>query len=223
MVFRTNIVLILSLIEMLGLANGRYLLVEIDQDNTQGFVANDLETVLIECISDEYKECPAGGLVKHVMLKQQLGKNDCTNGLTFGYRNEIMWIQGGCSGRFLVQIENSPPKTQDEGERCDKIYRGCKDGLACVISGLGREGMCMKIMSKMALGEVLKAKEGEYCRIQPEQKYLKECEEGLSCRSAGYPHRRPPIPIALPPPSGTCIKTGIEMTTDDDVWYGRDD
>ena len=50
--------------------------------------------------------CPAGGLVKHVMLKQQLGKNDCTNGLTFGYRNEIMWIQGGCSGRFLVQIES---------------------------------------------------------------------------------------------------------------------
>ena len=36
MIFRTNLALILSLIAILGVANGRYLLIEIDQDNTQG-------------------------------------------------------------------------------------------------------------------------------------------------------------------------------------------
>ena len=36
MIFRTNLALILSLIDILGVANGRYLLVEIDQDNTLG-------------------------------------------------------------------------------------------------------------------------------------------------------------------------------------------
>ena len=36
MIFGTNLALILSLIDILGVANGSYLLVEIDQDNTLG-------------------------------------------------------------------------------------------------------------------------------------------------------------------------------------------
>jgi len=184
MVFRTNIVLILSLIEMLGLATGRYLLVEIDQDNTQSFMAIDLETVLIECISDEYKECPAGGLVKQVLLKQKFGRNDCTNGLTFGSRNEIVWIQGGCSGRFLVQIENSKPKTQKEGEFCGKIYGGCLDGLACVIEGGGKWGKCRKIMSKMALGEVSN-EGGPFGLAGPKYLSIKGVKDCLGSKSMG--------------------------------------
>ncbi len=62
------------------------------------------QVVTIKCKSNGYKyhECYVDGRIEGAHLKDQLSSSDCNQGDTWGYFDNVVWVDNGCEGKFRV-------------------------------------------------------------------------------------------------------------------------
>ena len=53
----------------------------------------------------EYKECPAGGMIRNIRVARNLGDHRCLFGSSFGNVQDRIWIDSGCSALFIVTYD----------------------------------------------------------------------------------------------------------------------
>ena len=70
-------------------------------------------TVRCESSSGNYVECRTN-LLSRVTLSQQLSDASCVQGQTWGFRDNVIWVDRGCRADFLVTEANSVAPTTNE-------------------------------------------------------------------------------------------------------------
>jgi hypothetical protein len=50
----------------------------------------------------QYRACPTGLRIQNVVLLRQLSTASCQQGYTWGYNNNVVWVDRGCRGIFRV-------------------------------------------------------------------------------------------------------------------------
>ena len=74
--------------------------------NFTGLMLSDaIAEVRCENKSLGYKECPAGGTIRDVVVDRKLGDHKCQQGKTFGWVLDKIWINNGCSAIFIVRFD----------------------------------------------------------------------------------------------------------------------
>jgi len=58
--------------------------------------------LLCESVQNRRQYCPVN-TVYGVELNRQLSRTECTEGYTWGYDRNAIWVDGGCRGEFIVQ------------------------------------------------------------------------------------------------------------------------
>lgn len=64
--------------------------------------AGHVKTIKCESEGKDYNECRLPGYVEGAHLDEQLSHADCDKGRTWGYRDNYVWVDRGCRGKFRV-------------------------------------------------------------------------------------------------------------------------
>jgi hypothetical protein len=65
-------------------------------------------TVRCRSMDGSFRHCPVNGWVRSAQLTQQLGNAACTQGRTWGWDNNGVWVDRQCKGDFRVWIGGRP-------------------------------------------------------------------------------------------------------------------
>lgn len=66
------------------------------------------QTVRCRSMDGSFRHCPVSGWVRSAQLTQQLGNATCTQGRTWGWDNNGVWVDRQCKGDFRVWIGGRP-------------------------------------------------------------------------------------------------------------------
>lgn len=95
--------------------------------------ANSSGTLTCESRDNRYRECATGSRAR-ARLVQNLSSSACIEGRTWGSRGDIVWVDGGCRGRFAVAgwgagwADGSSNGGTLRCESGDNRYRECNAG-----------------------------------------------------------------------------------------------
>lgn len=64
------------------------------------------DTLRCESMNGKYRECRTSGGGR-VVLTQQLSDTSCVEGKTWGSKNGMVWVRGGCRGEFALTNESA--------------------------------------------------------------------------------------------------------------------
>ena len=86
-------------------------------DNRSDRPVYSQETVRLTCKSKDYKrgECAVSGDIIAVSLVENKSKTNCTKDRTYGFRNDVLWVDRGCEGVFDITFRERRNSGPDRG------------------------------------------------------------------------------------------------------------
>ena len=73
---------------------------EFEQDSGSGWGGGNGREIRCESLNNRYKECAVGSA--NAYLVRQLSDTRCSEGSTWGQRGNVLWVNRGCRGVFMV-------------------------------------------------------------------------------------------------------------------------
>jgi hypothetical protein len=154
---------------------------------------------LVVCESDDgrRRECPADTR-RGVVVQQQLSRNSCVQGRSWGYTRDSIWVDDGCRAEFLVgsgrRDRGRAIERLDELVTCESVNEGRRECAADTRSGV----------------QLVRQLSGSSCRFGRDWGYDRDgiwvdngCRAEFAVASSGRS-----APGYYPPSSGTGIGTG---------------
>ncbi len=78
--------------------------IEFNEDECSSVLSTKTYNVDCDSWSFEYKECPQPSNIKSVSVVDKRSKSSCTSGTSYGYKNNVLWVDNGCRATFSVTV-----------------------------------------------------------------------------------------------------------------------